>query len=165
MGLFKNNKRVRKIKELIVYPPFNGVAKSIESIGDGFFSDKKIGDGMLVFPHSLVKKIDVLSPITGEVEKIVGQGHAFIIRSESGVEVYVQFGIDSDRLKGKGIELFFTKDQWVNSGEKIASLDLSVLRKGCDFCGAIVIVTSGHFIKNKNFGDVTIFDDLFGVEV
>lgn len=160
MSLFKHRKEQTN-SATKVFPPFGGIAKSLESIADGVISEKVLGDGMVVIPFTKEKYIDIIAPISGEVILAHSDGHSWQLRAENGVTLLIQVGLNSEKLKGKGIESFCNKGQFINSGEKMARIDQELLRAKTDFCGVIIVVTSGHDVWEKSFGEISIYDKLF----
>lgn len=82
----------------IVYSPVNGKVITLESVDDGMFSEKILGDGMAVVPSDG----NFIAPVSGTVESAFPTGHAYGIKTDSGLEVLIHIGLDTVNLNGKG---------------------------------------------------------------
>ena len=172
MGLFDKFRKKEESKEEriiniqeeegAVYSPVNGQAAVLESLNDGMFSEKILGDGMVVTPSDG----EFISPVTGTVETAFPTGHAYGIKTESGLEILIHIGIDTVTLNGKGFRSHVRQGQKVKAGELIASVDLDVIKNaGCPV-ETMVIVTSGNEILERASADTRInaVDKLFKVK-
>lgn len=55
--------------------------------------------------------------------------HAFSIKLDNGIELFVHFGIDKIELKGEGIHSLSSEGQKVQKGNLVFELVLSLLKK------------------------------------
>jgi len=70
-------------------------------------------------------------------------GHAFGIKSDDGVEVLVHIGIDTVQLQGKCFEVAVEKNQRVEVGDLLATVDLEGIRDaGYDTTTVVVVINS-----------------------
>lgn len=172
MGLFsklmkkeeKKEERTISIREEAgcVYSPVNGRAAALESLDDGMFSEKILGDGAAVTPSDG----EFVSPVTGTVETAFPTGHAYGIRTDSGLEILIHIGIDTVALNGKGFQARVQQGQKVKAGDPIASVDLDTVRNAGYPVETMVIVTSGNGILERisAAAQVSAGDKLFKVE-
>ena len=138
MRLFGRKKKEKKVfNENCVYAPVNGKTASLESLEDGMFSEKIMGDG------------NFKSPVAGTVKAAFPTGHAYGFLTDDGKEVLLHIGIDTVELNGKGFRPHVKQGQKVSVGDKLVTVDLDVIKEGGYPSEAILIVTSGNSIKNR----------------
>ncbi|WP_036458715.1 PTS transporter subunit IIABC [Mycoplasma leonicaptivi] len=100
----------------------------LESLEDGVFSEKVMGDGFVVrFDSEIIG--NVYSPVDGKVNVVFPTKHAYGIETRDGVKVLVHIGIDTVHLQGEGFKSFVEVGQRVSAGDKIAQVDLSLLNE------------------------------------
>lgn len=146
MRLFGRKKKEEKVfEEGCVYAPVNGTTASLESLEDGMFSEKMMGDGIVVAPSDG----NFRSPVKGTVKAAFPTGHAYGILTDDEKEVLVHIGIDTVELNGKGFKAHVKQGQKVSVGDKLATVDLDVIREGGYPTDTIIIVTSGNLIKDR----------------
>lgn len=118
-------KSLKKKKEMKVVSPTDGVAVELSKVPDEAFSEKMLGDGYAVAPI----RGDIYSPVTGMVTDITDTKHAFCITSDDGAEILLHIGINTVNLKGEGFTVFVKEGSKVTQGERIAEIDLDLLKK------------------------------------
>ena len=116
----------------IVYSPVNGKVITLESVDDGMFSEKILGDGMAVVPSDG----NFIAPVSGTVESAFPTGHAY------GIKTHI--GLDTVNLNGKGFRPQVRQGEKVKAGDKLAEVDLEVIRKAGYPTETMIIVTSGN---------------------
>lgn len=129
-----------------------------EYIAQGDISDATFANGT-VGPCFGLSSADgvVCAPVAGTVTTIATTNHAIGITTDGGAEVMVHIGIDSVKLNGKGIQVYVSKGQKVELGDKLAKFDkekfvaegidptvVTLLLNAYDY--ANVDVDSGHSI-------------------
>lgn len=153
MRLFgRKKKEETKFEKNCVYVPVNGKTATLESLEDGMFSEKMMGDGIAVIPSD--GKFTV--PIGGTVKAAFPTGHAYGILTDDGAEVLIHIGIDTVELEGKGFRPHVKQGQRVSVGDKLVTVDLDVVKDGGYQTAAIVIVTSGNQIKDRAAKDIDV---------
>lgn len=118
-------KSLKKKKERKVVSPADGVAVELSKVPDEAFSEKMLGDGFAVAPT----RGDIYSPVTGVVTDITDTKHAFCITADDGAEILLHIGINTVNLKGEGFSVYIKEGSKVTQGERIAEIDLDVLKK------------------------------------
>jgi len=83
---------------LEILAPLSGEIVNLEDVPDEIFAEKICGDGIAIKPTG----DKIVAPISGTITKIFDPNHAFVIESDNAVEILVQFGVDTDLLKGEG---------------------------------------------------------------
>ncbi|MGX6990490.1 PTS sugar transporter subunit IIA [Pseudolactococcus reticulitermitis] len=124
--------------------PVDGIVKSIETVNDPVFSQKMIGDGFAILPHSQT----IYAPINGVITNIFPTKHALGMISETGVEVLLHFGIDTVELKGQPFEILVTENQTVTTDTKLALIDLEKIAEFDKEPDILVILTNQEQYSN-----------------
>ncbi len=114
-----------KKKEYCVYAPMSGEILPLSEVADEAFSEKMLGDGVAVLPNCG----DIVSPVNGVIADITDTKHAFCITTDDGTDLLLHIGINTVNLKGEGFEIFVSSGDHVSVGDKIAHVDLSVLKR------------------------------------
>lgn len=141
-----------KKKELQILSPMNGKAIPITEIEDDAFSEKMLGDGVGIIPTDGM----VVAPVDGEVIQIFDTLHAYGIRTNDGVEILIHIGLNTVELKGKGFKAFVKTGQKVKLGEKIAEVDIDLIKKEGYLVQTPIVITNMDIIKETkcNYGEV-----------
>ncbi|ENI4799283.1 PTS glucose transporter subunit IIA [Klebsiella michiganensis] len=151
-GLISDDQYVTEV--LDVMAPLSGTTVTLEDVPDVIFSGKIVGDGIAILPH---RDNMLVAPIDGIIGKIFETNHAFSIKSDSGVELFVHFGINTVDLKGRGFRRMAENGQRVHAGDPIIEFDLALLEKIAVSTLTPVIVSETENIIEliPFFGEVT----------
>ncbi|SYV97744.1 pts system enzyme IIA component [Mycoplasmopsis edwardii] len=98
-------------------------------MGDGFaikFQSEKVGN--------------VYAPVSGEITMVYPSKHAYGIETKEGAKVLVHIGIDTVKLDGKGFKSYVQEGTRVKAGDKLASVDLGLLKKNKIKSDVVVII-------------------------
>ncbi|MBR4890620.1 MAG: PTS glucose transporter subunit IIA [Clostridia bacterium] len=146
LGIFKKN------KEIEVFSPMNGTKKELSSVPDKAFSEKMLGDGAAVLPNSK----EIYSPVTGVISDITDTKHAFCIVTDDNTEILLHIGINTVNLKGEGFKVFVKANDRISAGEKIAEVDLELLKKhSISLETPVLVMEPEHYeIKQNNVENV-----------
>nr|AAB20097.1 IIIGlc=phosphoenolpyruvate:glycose phosphotransferase system phosphocarrier protein [Escherichia coli, Peptide, 173 aa] [Escherichia coli] len=109
----------------IIAPLSGEIVNNIEDVPDVVFAEKIVGDGIAIKPtgNKMVAPV-----VDGTIGKIFETNHAFSIESDSGVELFVHFGIDDTvELKGEGFKRIAEEGQRVKVGDTVIEFDLPPL--------------------------------------
>ncbi|UUX33866.1 beta-glucoside-specific PTS transporter subunit IIABC [Fundicoccus culcitae] len=120
--------------------PMAGELISIEAVDDPVFSSKAMGNGFAVKPTDG----KVVAPITGKVSAVFPTKHAFGIVSDTGIEVLVHIGINTVELDGKGFDIRIQPDDYVDKGQVVGQVDLSVLKENNYDTTTMVVITNSN---------------------
>ena len=126
--------------------PAEGKIKTLQSIKDGVFSEKMLGNGFAI--DSIDGKI--YAPVSGKLVTVFPTKHAYGIQTSEGISVLIHIGIDTVSLDGKGFKSFVEQDQEVEQGQLIAQVDLKVLQKHKLIPDVICVVTTDSIIQPKD---------------
>ena len=122
-----------------------GSVVSITEVNDAVFSQKMMGDGFAVYPSAN----DVVSPVDGVVTSTFPTKHAIGIKTDDGIEVLVHMGIDTVELKGEGFELFVEEGQTIQAGDKLAEMNLEMIKAAGKDTAIMVVFT--NLTDNQTF--------------
>lgn len=112
--------------DLTVTAPVTGEAIALQDVPDQTFASGMLGPGAAIRPASG----PVVAPVDGEVIVAFPTGHAYGLRSASGVELLIHIGMDTVQLDGKGFTPRVRAGQQVRRGDVLVDVDWQVLRDG-----------------------------------
>ena len=130
MGLFDKLKSLvsddkKDTGTIEIVAPLSGEIVNIEDVPDVVFAEKIVGDGIAIKPTGN----KMVAPVDGTIGKIFETNHAFSIESDSGIELFVHFGIDTVELKGEGFKRIAEEGQRVKVGDPVIEFDLPLLEE------------------------------------
>ncbi len=154
----------RPVKSIIISSPFDGIAADLAMAPDEAFSERMMGDGAVVTPHSDV----VCAPEDGEICFVFDTKHAVGFLTESGISLLIHVGIDTVSLNGKGFEVLVENGQKVKKGDPMLKIDLEYLKNHAPSVATPVICTEledNQKIRLLKEGEIKAGEALFAVDV
>nr|WP_315284056.1 glucose PTS transporter subunit IIA [uncultured Actinomyces sp.] len=133
--------------DLTLTAPMAGELVALSDVADEAFSAGALGPGIAVSPaaHAVV-----VAPCDGKVTVAFPTGHAYGLKSASGVQVLIHIGMDTVKLDGKGFTPRVAKGDVVRRGDVLAEVDWDVIREaGYDTITPMVVT------NKKKFGEIT----------
>lgn len=119
----KSDKQDESINEVFV-SPISGEIISLDNVSDEVFSQRMMGDGFAIEPENG----DVFSPLDGTITAVFPTKHAISIKSNSGVEILIHFGLDTVNLKGEGFEVYVEQGDSVKAGDPLLKVNIEEIR-------------------------------------
>ncbi|OTA17732.1 PTS system, beta-glucoside-specific IIABC component [Xenorhabdus beddingii] len=137
-----------------IIAPLSGEIVNIEDVPDVVFAEKIVGDGIAIKPAGN----KIVAPVDGTIGKIFETNHAFSIESDSGIELFVHFGIDTVELKGEGFKRIAEEGQRVQKGDLVLEFDLAFLEERAKSTLTPVVISNMDEIKelSKVSGSVVV---------
>ena len=146
MGLFDKLKSLvsddkKDTGTIEIVAPLSGEIVNIEDVPAVVFAEKIVA-----------------APVDGTIGKIFETNHAFSIESDSGIELFVHFGIDTVELKGEGFKRIAEEGQRVKVGDPVIEFDLPLLEEKAKSTLTPVVISNMDEIKEliKLSGSVTV---------
>jgi PTS system glucose-specific IIA component len=139
---------------LRIAAPLSGEIVPIEDVPDVTIAEKIVGDGIAIRPTGN----KMVAPCDGTIGKIFETNHAFYLESDSGIEMFVHFGVDTEELRGEGFKRIAEEGQSVKCGDIIIEFDLAVLEEKAKSTLTAVIISNMDAVKElvKMTGAVTL---------
>ena len=131
---FKKSKKISNFASGFVIP--------LNEVPDAVFSQQIMGDGYAIELSSGT----IVSPVYGEVIMVFPTGHAFGIRTKSGVEILIHLGIDTVELNGEGFDTKVSVGDSVKPGTLLSVMDLERIRQKDKSLVSPLVFTSGEKI-------------------
>ena len=133
--------------DLTLTSPMAGELVALSDVNDEAFSAGALGPGVAISPaaHAVV-----VAPCDGKVTVAFPTGHAYGLKSASGVQILIHIGMDTVKLDGKGFTPRVSKGDIVKRGDVLAEVDWDVIREaGYDTITPMVVT------NKKKFGTIT----------
>ena len=143
--------------------PLKGKVDSITTAPDPAFSEKMMGDGIVIVPTDNV----VYAPMDCEIAFVFPSKHAIGLVTDSGLEALIHVGIDTVKLEGQGFNVFVNDGDKVKRGDKLMEFDLEYIRNNAADIATPFIITnlpdnqSIHILKT---GDVEVNTEVMEVK-
>lgn len=138
--------QAESVDKVKVLAPAAGAVMPLESLNDGVFSEKMLGEGFVI-DISHEKSVDVLSPISGKVVLAFPTKHAYTIVDSHGTEVMVHVGINTVKNGGLGFEAHVVQGQEIKAGDKLVTVDVARLVSEKLNPNVILVVTNDSQFK------------------
>ena len=133
--------------DLTLTSPMVGTTVALSDVADEAFAAGALGPGIAMSPAAGAV---VVAPCDGKVSVAFPTGHAYGIKSASGVQVLIHIGMDTVKLEGKGFTPRVAKGDVVKRGDVLAEVDWDVIREaGYDTITPMVVT------NKKKFGEIT----------
>jgi len=154
-GIFKK-------KPLEIKSPVDGKVVDLESVPDEVFANKLVGDGVAIIPQNG----EFTAPIDGVVSKIFDTNHAYIVTSDSGIDVMVHIGLETVSLNSQGFSPVVSQGDKVKAGDVIIKADLEYIKQNAADTITPVVISDEKSYKSieKFYGDMTTAEIIMEVK-
>ena len=133
--------------DLTLTSPLAGTIIALSDVADEAFAAGALGPGVALSPAAGAV---VVAPCDGKVTVAFPTGHAYGLKSASGVQVLIHIGMDTVKLEGRGFTPRVAKGDIVRRGDVLAEVDWDVIREaGYDTVTPMVVT------NKKKFGEIT----------
>lgn len=151
--MFKNlfGKKDETDKNLAIKSPMNGNYVPLEEIPDPVFAEKMMGEGFGIEPTDGV----VAAPVSGVIMQVFPTNHAIGIKTDNGIEVLIHIGLETVAMEGKGFEGFVSEGDRVETGDKLVTFDIDLVKKEANSTISPVIITNSDELESFNIESVT----------
>mgnify|MGYP000965127390 FL=1 len=130
------------VADLTLTSPLEGQLVALSDVADEAFSAGALGPGIAVSPSGGA----VVAPCDGKVSVAFPTGHAYGIKSASGIQVLIHIGMDTVKLEGKGFTPRVAKGDVVRRGDVLAVVDWDAIRAaGYDTITPVVVTNKKKF--------------------
>ena len=127
-----------------VFSPVAGEVITLESVNDPTFAEKMLGDGVAIIPNDG----KIFAPFSGEVVTVFPTKHAIGLKSDTGIELLIHFGLDTVNLKGKPFTQHIEAGQHVTQGELLMEADIKQIQDaGYDITTPVVVTNTAEFVE------------------
>ena len=151
------------MSRMLILSPLDGRVIPLEEVPDEVFAEKVLGDGAAVIPENG----NIYSPIDGEIVSIPESLHAYGIRSDAGIEMIVDFGLETVNLKGEGFSPKVKVGDRVKAGQLLCTADMDFLKSKGINTVTPVLVTDG--VEEGSFsvktGEIRHGEELMTAEI
>ena len=143
--------------------PIKGSVASITEAPDAAFSEKMMGDGVVIIPEDNA----VYAPCDAEVTFVFPTKHAIGLTAEGGLELLIHVGLDTVKLEGNGFNVLVNDGDKVKQGDKLMEFDLEYIRQNATSVATPFIITNlgdGQEIALTKTGASQVGDEIFTVK-
>jgi PTS system glucose-specific IIA component len=155
MGLLdtlKNAPPTKSVDAIHIFAPLSGEIVPLVDVPDAVFSHKILGDGVAIKPNGN----KIVAPCDGLIETIFDGNQGFTMTTDIGLTLIVQFGIDTQSLKGEGFVRIAQEGQWLSRGQTVIKFDLFLLQgKAKSILSPVVVYMDDRRELMKTSGFVT----------
>lgn len=109
--------------DLVLYAPVTGTLLPLSEVPDIVISEKIVGEGVAIMPESDT----IVAPCDGVISRLMSTNHAFALRCDLNLEIYVTFGIGAVDLQGMGMHSLRKTADTVKKGDPILKIDLDLV--------------------------------------
>ena len=149
-------------EDFSVASPIQGRAVPLSEVKDQTFSSGMLGPGVAVAPA----EGPVVSPVDGEVLVAFPTGHAYGLRSASGVELLIHVGMDTVKLDGKGFTPHVKAGDKVRRGTPLVDVDWAAIKAaGYETVTPVVVSNATKFggVSETSPTEVNLGDAFYSV--
>lgn len=133
-------------EEITLKLPVKGEVFPITESSDQTFSQKILGDGVVVKPSDDLVK--VTAPCNGKIGFVYPGGHALGLELEDGTGILIHCGVDTVNLNGEGFSIRTEEGKSVKAGDILLEFDKSFIEKK-GYSSEVIMLVSEKKEENK----------------
>ncbi len=95
----------------------------------------------------------VYAPAAGKITRLYPTGNAMRLRTDYGIELLIQAGVDTEELEGRHYRARVLKNEVVNKGKPLVEFDVEAIRREGYDPSVVMTVEDA-----ENFQDITVCD-------
>lgn len=130
--------------------PATGSLIPLSDVPDPVFADGALGQGFGVKPTEDI----ACAPVSGKLIAACETGHAYGLRSDSGIEVLVHIGVDTVEMKGDGFDPLVKQGDYVDAGQPLVRFSSSKIKAAGHSDVIATIVTNGSPEKKVKLANI-----------
>lgn len=132
--------------------PMSGMCYEISEIEDQVFASKAMGEGIAIE----LEDGEVVAPFSGTISVAFPTKHAYGIKCDNGKEILIHIGMDTVELNGEGFHSYVKVGDVVKQKDKIADVDIAVIKaKGKSLISPVIFTDGTNIEVLKNNTMVT----------
>ncbi|OOM75586.1 PTS system beta-glucoside-specific EIIBCA component [Clostridium puniceum] len=140
------------LKEIEVASPANGTVMILSDVSDKAFASEQLGKGIAIVPE----EGKIYSPVDGTVEAAFPTGHAFGLKSNSGVEILIHIGFNTVELNGQYFNVKVQSGQTIKKGDLLVEFDIDKIKAaGYEITTPVLITNYSEFSSIIQTNDTT----------
>lgn len=140
-----NTESAEALKNASIDYVVEGTIIPLNEVKDQAFASGALGKGIGIEPKA--GKVEVFSPVAGEVTVVFPTNHAYGIKGDDGIEVLIHIGIDTVNLDGKYFESQISQGEKVKKGQLLGSFDVDKIKEaGFDPTVIVVVTNSSDYL-------------------
>lgn len=124
--------------KISIFAPMTGQVVDLGEVPDPIYADRMMGDGVAIIPEDGA----MFSPVSGYINVISEDKHAFGFTSDDGLEIMVHFGVDN-KLAPDCYTVHKGVNSRVQAGDMIAEFNLEKIRSSGTNTITPVIICGG----------------------
>ncbi|MFT7235874.1 MAG: PTS system glucose-specific IIA component [Methylophagaceae bacterium] len=129
MGLFSRlvdaNSLPSHKKSIDIYSPISGTVLALDKVPHALFTARIFGEGIAIKPSGY----QVLAPFAGTMENFPELANQLRIKSQNGLQLQIQLGIDSHLMMGEGFKRIVKQGENFEQGQLLAEFSLIKMKK------------------------------------
>lgn len=129
--------------EYALLNPIKGTIKDLSEVPDEMFSQKMMGEGVVIDPSEGI----VYAPCDGVIGTIFKTNHAVAIAADNGAEVLIHVGIDTVKMNGEGFKGLVKNGDRVKAGQRLIEFDLALVKSKAKSHLTPFVVTNSADLK------------------
>ncbi|WP_155286603.1 glucose PTS transporter subunit IIA [Lacticaseibacillus zhaodongensis] len=118
--------------------PVTGRKMQLADVPDTTFARQLMGAGFAIVPET----DSVVAPAAGTITSIASTKHAFMLKTDTGLELLVHLGIDTVELNGTPFTYFVQVGAHVSAGQQVGLMDVAAIVEAGKDPVVVTIVTN-----------------------